>query len=149
MMPTAQPPTCNMAAPLKVKKCLRMDEALPLIGEFGKYQILLDIALCIMTFPNSMLVLIPYFTQYNPPWRCSRNSTICRYNGTFGAYDKLYESRCTMPRSAWEYTKPKDYSIITEVRHHKHTTTMMLICISRPVNDVHAGTYPAQFTRSI
>ena len=104
-----------MEAPLRETNRLRMDEVLPLVGEFGKFQILLEIAFSIMIFPGSMLVLIPYFSQHIPPWKCSRNSTICPYNGTFSSHDKLYKSRCKMPRSEWEYAKPKDYSIITQV----------------------------------
>ena len=107
-----------MEAPLRETNQLSMDEVLPLIGEFGKYQTMLEIAFCIMTFPGSMLVLIPYFAQHNPPWQCSTNSTICPYNGTFGPHDILYKSRCKMPRSEWEFTKPKDYSIVTQVRYN-------------------------------
>lgn len=100
------------------KQILEMDEVLPLIGEFGKFQILLEIALCIMIMPGSMLVLIPYFAQHNPPWKCVKNSTICSFQGEVSSSSKaeVYEARCRMPRSDWEFTKPKDYSVITQVR---------------------------------
>ena len=104
-----------MEAPLKETSNLGIDQVLPLIGEFGRFQILLEIAFCILVFPGSMLVLIPYFAQHIPPWQCSRNSTICLYNGTFTAHDRLYKSRCSMPRSDWEFAKPKEYSVITQV----------------------------------
>ena len=104
-----------METPVSHRNRLSMDEVLPMIGEFGKFQILLEIAFCIMIFPVSMLVLIPYFAQHNPPWQCVNNSTICPHNGTFGQSDDLYSFRCDIPRSEWEFTKPKDYSIMTEV----------------------------------
>jgi len=104
----------NMQESLKEPSTLGIDQVLPLIGEFGKFQILLEIAFCIIIFPGSMLVLIPYFVQHIPPWQCSRNSTICPYNGTFTAHDKLYKSRCSMPRTEWKFSKPKEYSIITQ-----------------------------------
>lgn len=105
-----------MDTPLREQGRLSMDEVLPLIGEFGKFQILLEVAFCVMIFPGSMLVLIPYFVQHIPPWQCVRNSSICTYNGTFSTGDALYDARCKMPRQEWEFTKPKDYSIITQVR---------------------------------
>ena len=94
-----------------------MDDVLPLIGEFGKFQILLEIAFCITIFPGSMLILIPYFVQHNPPWMCVANSTVCRLNGTYDTQSKFYEDRCKMPRSEWQFTKPKEYSIMTQVSH--------------------------------
>ena len=104
-----------------------MDEVLPLIGEFGNFQIMLEIAFSIIKVPESMLILIPYFVQDIPSWKCSRNSTICPYNGTFGPQNKLYEARCDMPRSEWEYTKPKDYSIITQVSVAEHYLRVLYI----------------------
>ena len=104
-----------METPLKETKILSMDEVLPFIGEFGKFQIILEAAFCILIIPPAMLTLLPYFVQHIPPWQCSRNSTICPYNVTFSAHDKLYKSRCNMPRSEWEFSKPKEYSVITQV----------------------------------
>ena len=108
----------EMKTPLaSEKQILEMDEVLPLIGEFGKFQILLEIALCIMITPGSVLVLIPYFAQHNPPWQCVKNSTVCSFQGEISSSSKakVYEARCKMPRSEWEFTKPKDYSVITQV----------------------------------
>ena len=96
---------------------LSFDEVLQYIGEFGKFQILLEAAFCIMIFPLAMLIVIPYFGQQIPPWQCSRNSTVCLYNGTFSPQDKLYKTRCSMPRTEWEFSKPKEYSIITQVSY--------------------------------
>ncbi|XP_065062349.1 organic cation transporter-like protein isoform X1 [Rhopilema esculentum] len=93
---------------------LTMDEILPYIGEFGKFQILLEVAFCVMVIPSSMLILVPYFAQDSPPWTCLLNSTVCRLNGTFDSYSRFYQYRCNMPRSEWEFTKQKEYSIVTQ-----------------------------------
>ncbi|XP_065064675.1 solute carrier family 22 member 15-like [Rhopilema esculentum] len=104
-----------MATPLDIPtEPLSIDDVLPLIGEFGKFQILLEIAFCIMIFPGSMLILIPYFAQHNPPWMCVANSTVCHLNGTYDTQSKFYKERCKMPRSEWQFTKPKEYSIMTQ-----------------------------------
>eukprot|EP00795_Rhopilema_esculentum_P001190 gene1190-15553_t len=104
-----------MATPSNIPtEPLSIDDVLPLIGEFGKFQILLEIAFCIMVFPGSMLILIPYFAQHNPPWMCIANSTVCRLNGTYDTQSKFYKERCKMPRSEWQFTKPKEYSIMTQ-----------------------------------
>ena len=106
-----------METPLIEDDSLSMDDVLLFIGEFGKFQIILEAAFCVMSFPPVMLVLLPFFVQHIPPWHCSNNSTICPFNGTFSPEDKLYKSRCSMPRSEWEFSKPKEYSIITQVSY--------------------------------
>eukprot|EP00794_Sanderia_malayensis_P010680 gene10680-11814_t len=94
---------------------LTIDEILPMIGEFGKFQIILEIIFCIMIFPGSMAVLLPYFAQHDPGWRCASNSTICKLNGTITSSNKNdFEKRCNMPRSEWQFTQPKDYSVVTQ-----------------------------------
>lgn len=98
------------------KKSLEIDEILTQIGEFGKFQILIEAAICISVMPTAMAVLLPYFTQYNPAWQCVATSDICTLNGTFTSSSKSYQDRCSMPRSEWEFTEPKDYSIVTQVR---------------------------------
>ena len=111
------------ATPLETPtRPLGMDEILPYIGEFGKFQILLEVAFCVMVIPRSMLILVPYFAQDSPPWTCVSNSTVCRLNGTFDAYSRFYQYRCNMPRSEWEFTKPKEYSIVTQVNLNQLTT---------------------------
>eukprot|EP00794_Sanderia_malayensis_P018706 gene18706-20594_t len=97
------------------KNGLTIDEVLPMIGEFGKFQIILEIAFCIMIVPGSMAVLLPYFAQHDPGWMCAFNSTICKLNGTITSSNKNdFEKRCNMPRSEWQFTQPKDYSVVTQ-----------------------------------
>ena len=93
-----------------------LDDVLPYVGELGKYQIILigimALAILVAGFP----VLIMFFAGQNPPWQCQTNSTVCKLNGTFKSGEKNYEARCSMPRSEWKFTKPIDYSIVTQVR---------------------------------
>eukprot|EP00794_Sanderia_malayensis_P010688 gene10688-11824_t len=97
------------------KNGLTIDEILPMIGGFGKFQIILEIAFCIMVFPASMAILLPYFAQHDPGWRCTFNSTICKLDGTITSSNKNdFEKRCNMPRSEWQFTQPKDYSVATQ-----------------------------------
>ena len=93
-----------------------LDDALPYVGELGKYQIILISIMALATLVAGFPVLIMFFAGQNPPWQCETNSTICKLNGTFKSGAKNYEARCSMPRSEWKFTKPIDYSIVTQVR---------------------------------
>ena len=98
------------------KQHYKLDELLKFVGEFGRFQILFDIALCILLMPGMMLIFLPYFSQHNPPWKCVANSSSCLLNGTFSLASKSYKARCQMPRTEWEYTEAKEYSVVTQVR---------------------------------
>lgn len=88
-----------------------IDDILEKVGSYGRYQILLTIALCTFIIPLSFPILIMYFTALEPPWRCVRNSTVCITNQTMTSGDL---KKCSIPRSEWEFTEDKDYSIITQ-----------------------------------
>ncbi|XP_066928941.1 organic cation transporter protein-like [Clytia hemisphaerica] len=88
-----------------------VDGFLRMVGEFGKFQKILDAIFCFIFIPSSFQNLIMYFAAFQPDWRCVANSTICNLNGTFSSEN---EFRCGIPRSEWEFTQPKDYSIVTE-----------------------------------
>lgn len=78
-------------------------------------------------------MLYLYFLGNNPSWRCviqpnatsSQNVTrttgndssavVCQVAGDIKVGDDYYDARCNMDRSLWEYSKDKDYSIVTEV----------------------------------
>ena len=107
-----------------VRQLLDIDDILPATGEFGRFQIILETCLCLCVIPASFQALIVYFAAYNPPWRCvstgpqtnsTVNNTACTLKGTYSSESTLYEARCKMPRSAWEYTEPTEYSIVTQV----------------------------------
>lgn len=86
-------------------------EMLKHVGEFGKYQRLLDVIFCIMVIPQSYQELIMYFGTLIPSWRCVANNTICTSNDVM-TYDDI--SRCHMPRDSWTYTENNQFSIVTE-----------------------------------
>ena len=92
-----------------------VDQMLPYVVEFGKFQIVLEIMLCICEYAQALPVLIMYFAAHNPPWKCVAGSSSCTLNGTYTSSSKDYEFRCNIPRTEWEFTKPKDYSIVTQV----------------------------------
>ena len=97
-------------------KQMKLDDILPLVGEFGKFQVIFTIFLCFLQFPGLMLVFLPYFSQHSPPWKCVQNSTVCTLKGTLSSMDNGYQERCSMPRSEWQFTEVKEYSIVTEVK---------------------------------
>lgn len=90
---------------------MNVDDILVVVGEYGRFQKLVNGLFCIMTFPAVYHVMISYFVMDNPSWRCTPGSTKCLKNGTFAKTDN---SRCNYNRSDWEYTKYKGYSIVTE-----------------------------------
>lgn len=97
------------------RNALEIDEVLPLVGGFGRFQKIVVMFMSLMQIPVAILILIPYFVQDNPKWKCVENSTVCLLNGTFGRESRLYKERCSMSRSDWMFTKPRDYSIVTQV----------------------------------
>ena len=93
-----------------------LDDILPYVGEIGRYQIILIFLMSLMILVAGFPVLIMFFAGQNPPWQCVTNSTVCTLNGTFKSGDKNYKARCSMPRDDWMFTKPKEYSIVTQVK---------------------------------
>ena len=100
----------RMVTTMKVEY-LNIDGLLRMVGEFGKFQICLDAIFCFLIIPSSFQSLIMYFAALQPEWRCVANSTWCHLNGTFTSKNEL---RCKIPRTEWEFTQPKEYSIVTE-----------------------------------
>ena len=97
---------------MKSGQIMNIDQILLQIGEMGRFQIMLEAMFCFFQLPYTFQILLPYFTQDSPTWRCVANSTVCNVTGALKSDNDL---RCTLPRSEWEYTTPKDYSIVTEV----------------------------------
>ena len=96
---------------------LDVDDILKRIGQFGVYQIFLVGLLCLLMVPVTYHSLIMAFIANNPPWRCAmNNNTQCNSTGMFDINHDFYGERCSMDRSSWEYTKPRTFSMVTEVR---------------------------------
>ncbi len=91
---------------------VEVDQILPHLGEFGKFQKLLEVLLCFSSMPSVVQILIPFFTHDSPTWKCVGANSSCSLQGELPIKNRL---RCSLPRSSWEYTTPKDYSIVTQV----------------------------------
>ena len=96
---------------MEKKEQLTVEGFLEKVGGHGKFQLLLEGVFFLFTFPTMFQILIMVFAGLEPEWRCVSNSTVCNLNGTFTSQNNL---RCEIPRSEWEFTKPKEYSIVTE-----------------------------------
>ena len=91
-----------------------VDEILPYIGEFGRFQVLQEAFLSLILMAVTFPIYVVYFASLDSPWQCVTNSTICILNGTYSTNDLNYKDRCTMPRNEWEFTQPKEYSLVTQ-----------------------------------
>jgi len=129
-----------------------LDDALPYVGELGKYQVMLISILALILLVTGFPILIMVFAGHNPPWQCETNSTICKLNGTFKSGEKNYEARCLMPRSEWKFTKPIEYSVVTQydlycdTEHLSYLTTSLLF-IGWGIGSVLSGWFADRFGR--
>ena len=100
-----------------IEELLDTDEFFEHVGSIGKHQILVTLIVgCLLIIP-AYQALIMVFIADSPPWRCSnKNEQECNTTRLYTATDNEYRLRCDMNRSAWEYTMPKSYSIVNEVR---------------------------------
>ena len=103
----------HRAEPIRPTRYVTVDEILPYIGEFGRYQLLQTTFLCLINLSITFSMLITYFGALDSPWQCKDNSTICTLNGTFVAGNENYEDRCWMSRDEWSFSLPKEFSIVT------------------------------------
>ena len=90
---------------------LGVDEMLPYVGEFGKYQKLMLLLVSLIYTPIAFHPFLMYFATLVPSWKCQTNSTICLFNGTFTGED---DRRCSLPRNEWTYTEDKLFSVVTQ-----------------------------------
>jgi len=101
--------------PKKIENYMDVDEILLDIGEFGRMQVALVFIFCLLIIPPTYHTLIMSFAGSNPNWRCVANSTECNMTGEFSVLQEDdYYKRCDMNRSSWEFTQPKEFSIVTE-----------------------------------
>ena len=88
-----------------------LDRCLTEVGEFGPFQLRLQLLFSFMKLPQQMQVLLTYFAALSPSWICTDNEGRCSLNSTYQANN---DSRCSLPRNAWAYSKSQSYSIVTE-----------------------------------
>lgn len=92
-----------------------IDQVLPLVGEFGLFQFIYLLILCLLIIPCSFQAFITYFIAYEPPWQCRVNSTVCKVPGIVTTLSPDYKFRCEIGREEWEYTEGKYFSVVTQV----------------------------------
>ena len=115
----AGPDSIALMAASKRDEHVELDEILIHIGEYKKAQIILTILLSLLIISPTYTILSILFVTLDSPWKCSTYGNGNKeyiYNGTFDSSHALYNERCTMNRTAWEFSFPKGYSIVTEVR---------------------------------
>ena len=97
---------------------LDVDQVLVTVGGLGKFQKLFGLFLCFTVIPWTFSMLLPYFVQHDSAWRCSYNSSVCNFSGeiTGSSPKDIHNYRCSLPRKEWTFTKPRDYSVVTQVR---------------------------------
>lgn len=94
---------------------MSIDDMLRAVGEYGRFQKTINIMFAIIAFPSAYQLMISYFAFDEPSWRCTKNSSWCRLNGTFPFADKRH---CQYQRSEWDYVEHRSYSIVTEFDLH-------------------------------
>ena len=93
---------------------LTVDEILPYIGEFGRFQIMQETFLCLILVCHVFSHYIGYFAALDSPWECAPNNTFCLSNDTIATANTHYGDRCNMSRHYWQYTQPKGFSLVTQ-----------------------------------
>ena len=99
--------------------CTEIDEIFIRTG-CGQFQIILTIMLFMIQIAITVQTFNLYFVGHDPAWKCvsANSSEFCsKHEGeTFGRKTiDLFQRRCSMNESEWMYTKPKAYSLVTEV----------------------------------
>lgn len=88
-----------------------MDDILIQVGEFGRFQILMQTIYSLIKLPHRFQALITYFATLPSTWVCLTSEGVCDKNATYAADNTL---RCTLPRNAWSHTESSDFSIVTQ-----------------------------------
>lgn len=95
---------------------ISIEEILTSLNSYGRFQRIINIIFAFITMPTCFHILIMYFIEAQPQWKCvvvggDENSSGCG-NGTI--YPASNQTRCDIPRRYWAYAESNDYSIITE-----------------------------------
>ena len=110
----------GMSEPLKDEgnPWVTIDEVLEQIGQIGKFQIIVLILFSLLYMPPAFQAFNIVFLADSPQWKCTGTNQECNSTILYEAFD---EARCKIDRSSWKYSKPKSYSLVTQV-------TLLLIC---------------------
>lgn len=86
---------------------------------YSKHQLLIQGAFVYLAFVVCWYFVLSIFTSTQSSWQCVRHnntSSFCKIhvNETFRTNHAHYKERCHLGRSEWTFTKPKEYSFVTE-----------------------------------
>ena len=100
------------------------DELLSQAGGCGTFQFVLVLVVCSLQFSVAYQTLNMYFVGQDPPWKCTSDNVtqFCRdHPGQLFdiEHETLFKQRCSMNRSYWQYSIPRNWSVVTEVRCSK------------------------------
>ena len=110
---------------IKMEKCVDVtcaNDIYPIIGD-GIYQIIIIGVICLLMIPSGIPQFVMIFLSQTPEWvfvgvrnNSSSQNDICKLN-----------------KSDWKWTRPVDYSIVSEVKY------LSLCCISKIFKRVFPG----------
>ena len=79
--------------------------------DIGKFQIWLILICGVLMIAHRVHMQIIDFASLEPAWQCLQNVSACKVNQICPASNDV---RCRIPRSTWEFTGSKTYSIVTQ-----------------------------------
>ena len=90
-----------------------IDQILPKIGGYGRYQMFIQIAVMVVAVAEPLQGLMMFYAADTPSWifNDTGNNTTYLNTSESQATNLL---RCSLARDKWQYTKTKEYSIVTE-----------------------------------
>ena len=95
-----------------------LDDVLSSAGVFGVIQVSIHLSVFYLMLIVTGQLGAFFFTGYSPPWKCtaSHTSDFCyQYrNTTFSADMEMFNRRCSLNRTEWEYVTDTSYSFVTE-----------------------------------
>ena len=102
------------------KREVGVDEVITMVGEYGRFQIIVNAVFCLMTLPPVFQIMIMYFAADKSRWHCKESSKLCTSfpNKTF-PYEHVQDpngpDKCKSGvfNTDWEFVQPKEYSIVT------------------------------------
>ena len=113
------------------EKRVTLDEAMEISGSLKRIQLFYQVFFLYVIFFTFYQSLLSVFAGDNPPWRCTKTSSLfCRQNIDLDIdiTNTNFSKRCEMNREEWMYTTPKTYSYVTEfdlVCHRNYVSALI------------------------
>ena len=89
---------------------MNVDGFLRMVGEFGRFQILMEICFVFMIVAPVSQIYLLYFTAPELDWTCVKGSSQCFLNGT---QPSTNDFRCNISRSEWEFVQDEGTKTVT------------------------------------